>query len=112
MRFSRLLVESVEIAQPWSISGTSWRRNAEISLPIAWLLLALQTQETEVEGGRRVPGSGPFGCICVGRLLAAKIVPASVGWSGGAKVSCILCHRGVQLILAYSWVRSAILVAG
>ena len=33
------------------------------------------------------------------------------GWSGGAKV-CILCHRGVQLILAYSWARPAILVAG
>ena len=33
-------------------------------------------------------------------------------WSGGAKVSCILCHRGVQLILAYSWARPAILVAG
>ena len=27
-------------------------------------------------------------------------------------VSCILRHRGVQLILAYSWVRPAILVAG
>ena len=34
------------------------------------------------------------------------------GWSGGAKVSCILCHRGVQLILAYSWARPVILVAG
>ena len=34
------------------------------------------------------------------------------GWSGGAKVSCIVCHRGVQLILAYSWARPAILVAG
>ena len=34
------------------------------------------------------------------------------GWSGGAKVSCILCHRGVQMILAYSWARPAILVAG
>ena len=31
---------------------------------------------------------------------------------GGAKVSCIFCHRGVQLILAYSWARPAILVAG
>ena len=30
----------------------------------------------------------------------------------GAKVSCILCHRGVQLVLAYSWARPAILVAG
>ena len=27
-------------------------------------------------------------------------------------MSCILCHRGVQLILAYSWARPAILVAG
>ena len=26
--------------------------------------------------------------------------------------SCILCHRGIQLILAYSWARPAILVAG
>ena len=34
------------------------------------------------------------------------------GWSGGVKVSYILCHRGVQLILAYSWARPAILVAG
>ena len=35
-----------------------------------------------------------------------------LGWLGGAKVSCILRHRGVQLILAYSWARPAILVAG
>ena len=34
------------------------------------------------------------------------------GWSGGAKVLCILHHWGVQLILAYSWARPAILVAG
>ena len=32
--------------------------------------------------------------------------------SGAAKMSCILRHWGVQLILAYSWARSAILVAG
>ena len=31
-------------------------------------------------------------------------------WSGGAKVLCILRHWGVQLILAYSWARPAILV--
>ena len=37
---------------------------------------------------------------------------SSWGWSGGWKVSCILCHRGVQLILAYGWARPAILVAG
>ena len=42
----------------------------------------------------------------------ASICTVDVGWSGGAKVSCILCHRGVQLILAYSWARPAILVAG
>ena len=35
-----------------------------------------------------------------------------IGWSGGAKVLCILHQRGVQLILAYSWARPAILVAG
>ena len=34
------------------------------------------------------------------------------GWSDGAKVSCILCHQGVQLISDYSWARPAILVAG
>ena len=37
---------------------------------------------------------------------------ASLGWSGGAKVLCILHHRGVQLILAYNWARPAILVVG
>ena len=35
-----------------------------------------------------------------------------LGWSGVAKVLCILHHRGVQLILAYSWARPAIIVAG
>ena len=34
----------------------------------------------------------------------------ALGWSGGAKVLCILHHWGVQLILAYSWARPAILV--
>ena len=33
------------------------------------------------------------------------------GWLGGAKV-CILHHQGVQPILANSWARPAILVAG
>ena len=32
--------------------------------------------------------------------------------SSGAKVLCILCHLGIQLVLAYSWARPAILVAG
>ena len=34
------------------------------------------------------------------------------GWLGEAKVLCILLHRGVQLISAYSWARPAILAAG
>ena len=34
------------------------------------------------------------------------------GWSGMAKVSCVLRHRGVQLMLVYSLARLAILVAG
>ena len=55
-RFSRFLVESVEISRSCAISGTSWRRKVEISLPIAWLLLALQTHETEIKGCRRFPG--------------------------------------------------------
>ena len=33
------------------------------------------------------------------------------GWSGAEKVLCILRHRGIQQILAYSWARPAILVA-
>ena len=35
-----------------------------------------------------------------------------VGWLGEAKVSCILRHRSVQLIFAYSWARPAILASG
>ena len=35
-----------------------------------------------------------------------------VGWLGEAKVSCILRHRGVQLIFAYRWARPAIFVEG
>ena len=45
-----------------------------------------------------------------------KIIPELLpntlwGWLGGVKVSCILSQWGVQLILAYSWARPAILVA-
>ena len=41
-------------------------------------------------------------------IMALPVI--KTGWSGGAKVLCILDHRGVQLILAYSWARPAILV--
>ena len=34
------------------------------------------------------------------------------GWLGEAKVSCILRYRGVQLKLAYSWARPAVLAEG
>ena len=34
------------------------------------------------------------------------------GWLGEAKVSYILCHWGIQLILAYSWAKPAVLAAG
>ena len=48
--------------------------------------------------------------------IVAHLISVSLmlgrGWSGVAKVSCILRHRGVQLILAYSWAKPAILVAG
>ena len=47
--------------------------------------------------------SNPHGLMCLNLLW---------GWLGEAKMSCILRHRGVQLILAYSWARSAALAAG
>ena len=46
------------------------------------------------------------------RIRVYTVWHSSRGWLGGAKVSCIFCHRGVQLILAYSWARPAILIAG
>ena len=52
---------------------------------------------------------------CIDKSMQFKWVPTTclyMGWSGGAKVLCILHHWGVQLILAYSWARPAILVVG
>ena len=48
-------------------------------------------------------------CTSVVRVLCQAL---EWGWSGGAKVLSILHHWGVQLILAYSWARPAILVVG
>ena len=45
-------------------------------------------------------------------LLEIVLTRTAGGWSGVAKGSCTSRHRGVQLILAYSWARPAILVAG
>ena len=47
-----------------------------------------------------------------GFLIYSNLATKKRGWSGGAKVLCILDHQGVQLILAYSWARPAILVVG
>ena len=44
-------------------------------------------------------------------ILSLQLIQEG-GWSGGAKVLYILHHWGVQLILAYSWARPAILVVG
>ena len=45
-------------------------------------------------------------------IFSTVILSLPLRWSGGAKVSCISRHWGVQLISAYSWARPAILVAG
>ena len=61
-------------------------------------------------------------CACVGWIWICAFCACSKTllsplnpfreWSGVAEVFCILRHRDVQLILAYSWVRLVILVAG
>ena len=55
---------------------------------------------------------GPWKCVRDMGSSSHRGLIMAQGWSGEAKVSCILRHRGVQLILAYSWARLAILVAG
>ena len=44
--------------------------------------------------------------------LTIYVLSRNKGWLGETKVLCILCHRGVQLRLAYSWARPAVLAAG
>ena len=46
------------------------------------------------------------------RFICPRHDDVREGWLGEAKVSCSFCHRGAQLILAYSWARSAVLAAG
>ena len=46
------------------------------------------------------------------RFKQIKPSASKLGRSGVAKVSCILRHQGVQLILNYSWARPAVLAAG
>ena len=54
----------------------------------------------------------PAGAMTPSSEFLSLIQVGQSGWSGGAKVSCSLHHRSVQLILAYSWARPATLVAG
>ena len=63
----------------------------------------------------------PTGCLCpsivqiyIGTGFRPRLMWLSVYFTGsvGAKVSCILSHQGIQLILGYSWASPAILVAG
>ena len=44
--------------------------------------------------------------------ICVVIFYSVLGWLGEAKVSCILHHRGVQLILAFNCARRATLAAG
>ena len=46
------------------------------------------------------------------RNILSPSTPRTRRWSGVVRVSCIFFHQGIHLILAYSWVRPAILVAG
>ena len=56
---------------------------------------------------------GPFGNqLCFIDIIELAMLASTEEWSGVANVSSILHHRGVQLILAYSWARPVILVAG
>ena len=61
---------------------------------------------------RRIKHITSAACDLRPRWLSWIRCPTGRGWSGGAKVLCILHHWGVQLILAYSWARPAILVVG
>ena len=59
-------------------------------------------------------------CISLNLLILQLSIPSDIAalyigwwwWSGVAKVSCVLRHWGVQLILSYSWARPVIFVAG
>ena len=55
---------------------------------------------------------GHGGFVCWVWPFRQIFIPPPWGWVGDAKVSCILRHQGVQLILAYSWARPTILAEG
>ena len=68
----------------------------------------MQSAENFTQSNKHYRLMGLFFCFFFAFFFSS---PEGV-WSGVAKVSCILRHWGVQLILAYSWARPAILVAG
>ena len=77
-------------------------QGVQLILAYSWARLAIH-----------IAGKGRGECFYFFGFIPFIPVPlTSRGWSGGAKVLCILHHRGVQLILAYSWARPAILVVG
>ena len=47
----------------------------------------------------------------VEKYIKHQTIIMLIGVAGLVNVSCISCHWGIQLILAYSWARPAILVA-
>ena len=50
--------------------------------------------------------------VCPLEAPHMRLIEALLGWLSEAKVSCIVHHWSVQLILAYSWARPTVLVAG
>ena len=80
-------------------SDTKWQT---VQVQISWLLQKPTDLDLHCLQRQDISGSAGQGLMYFN----------SWGWSGGAKVLCILHHWGVQLILACSWARPAILVVG
>ena len=97
-----------------SIKLTGWRLMTDSSTKCAWVIHGSKAVQIHVHNNHR--------CLYVPRcLVALKICTITTAHSaddklmigvGVAKVLGILCHWGVQLILASSWARPAIFVAG
>ena len=97
----RLCAGDIELLLPCDRHDkySSWKMKARINLWICAVLFYYLLF---------VPVYHYFVCL----IAISEFQNGSGGWSGGAKVLCIFHHRGVQLILAYSWARPAILVVG
>ena len=89
----------------------NWNRCSHIHWPI-YLLHWKMDQKTEIRSYIKCRIS-IYGPQTISMSTVFRWVKAfKRGWSGGAKMLCVLHHWGVQLILAYSWPRPAILVVG